>query len=391
MYPPHHYGGYELVWQAAMRAAREAGHEVRVLTSDARVPGAGAYEDPDVHRTLLWHWSWERNEWVRRSAWGRLRLELRNARELDRHLAEFDPDVVSWWSMGGMSLGLVERVRRRGLPSLLVVHDDWLVYGPAQDAWMRVWNRRRTRAVSLVDRVLRIPTSVDLAAAGRFLFNSAYTREEARRHRLDPVDTDVVSPGIDDRFLDPAPPSDWAWRLLYVGRVERQKGVDTAVAALAQLPPEASLTVIGNGHPALIEELRGLAAETGREAGVRFASSLAGDRLPAAYAGADVVVFPVRWQEPWGLVPLEAMGVGRPVVATATGGAREYLRDGENALLVPPDDPTAVAAAVKRLAADPSLRARLQAGGRETAAAHRASDFNRRITLELERAAARAG
>jgi glycogen synthase len=384
MYPPHHYGGYELVWQAAMRALRESGHQVRILTSDVRLPGAGPEEDPDVHRNLLWHWSWERDEWIRRNGLQRLHLERRNARELNRHLGEFRPDVVSWWSMGGMSLGLIERVRRRGLPSILVVHDDWLVYGPPQDAWMRVWNGKRKLAGALVDRLLRIPTRFDLAGSGRFLFNSEYTREEARRHGVEPVDAEVVTPGVVDRFLVPAPPRPWAWQVLYVGRVERQKGVDTAVAALAHLPAEASLTVIGDGHPDLIDELRGIAAAVNCGNRLRFERSLPADSLPAAYAEADVVVFPVRWQEPWGLVPLEAMGVGRPVVATARGGAREYLRDGVNAVLVPPDDPSALAAAIKRLSADPGLRARIREGGRMTAAAHRASDFEDRVVAEIE-------
>ncbi len=80
------------------------------------------------------------------------------------------------------------------------------------------------------------------------------------------------------------------------------------------------------------------------------------------------MLFPVTWPEPFGLVPLEAMACGRPVVATATGGAAEYLRDGENCLIVPVDDPQSLAAAVQRLAADEALRAGLVAGGHATAA-----------------------
>ena len=90
--------------------------------------------------------------------------------------------------------------------------------------------------------------------------------------------------------------------------------------------------------------------------------------LPDIYAGSDVVLFPVRWQEPWGLVPLEAMALGRPVIATGQGGSGEYLRDQENCLLVPPGDPRAIAAAVRRLADDPQLRARIRTGGLATAA-----------------------
>jgi SAM-dependent methyltransferase len=90
--------------------------------------------------------------------------------------------------------------------------------------------------------------------------------------------------------------------------------------------------------------------------------------LRAHYEAADVVVFPVEWEEPFGLVPLEAMASGTPVVATGLGGSGEFLVDGYNCLLVPPGRPEQLAAAVRRLAGDPELRYRLRQGGEATAA-----------------------
>jgi glycosyltransferase involved in cell wall biosynthesis len=113
---------------------------------------------------------------------------------------------------------------------------------------------------------------------------------------------------------------------------------------------------------------------------------LARAEVPAAYAAADAVLFPVTWPEPWGLVPLEAMAVGRPVVATGTGGSAEYLRDGENCLLAAPGDPAALARAVARLQSDAALRARLVAGGRATAARHDQRAFVERQCAEIEAA-----
>src|SRR5689334_5009168 len=75
--------------------------------------------------------------------------------------------------------------------------------------------------------------------------------------------------------------------------------------------------------------------------------------MAAVLAGADAVLFPVRWAEPWGRVAIEAMATGRPVVATGRGGSAEYLRHEHNALVVAPDDAAALAAAVARLAAGP--------------------------------------
>src|SRR5947209_2278508 len=139
MYPPHHAGGYETMWQAAMEHARSRGHEVRVLASDYRQPGVEGEWDPDVHRTLRWYWDLERYEFPSLSPIARLSIERANAGELARHLRQFQPDVVTWWSMGCMSLALIERVRQAGLPAVFVVHDDWLVYGPLYDQWIRIW------------------------------------------------------------------------------------------------------------------------------------------------------------------------------------------------------------------------------------------------------------
>ena len=106
------------------------------------------------------------------------------------------------------------------------------------------------------------------------------------------------------------------------------------------------------------------------------------EELPSLYAASDAVLFPVLWEEPWGIVPLEAMAVGRPVVATGTGGSAEYLRDGENCLLFEAGNADALAAAVRRLT-DPALRIHLIAGGLETAPHHTESVLNEAVEEEL--------
>jgi glycosyltransferase involved in cell wall biosynthesis len=84
------------------------------------------------------------------------------------------------------------------------------------------------------------------------------------------------------------------------------------------------------------------------------------------------------------------MATGTPVVATAGGGSAEYLRDGENCLVVPRDDPGALARAVDRLAGEPELRAQLRAGGLETAARYPAGAFLDALVAATERVAAAA-
>jgi glycosyltransferase involved in cell wall biosynthesis len=162
--------------------------------------------------------------------------------------------------------------------------------------------------------------------------------------------------------------------------------VDLAIAALEHLPARATLTVVGAGEEAYGAQLRRQAESLGGEDRVRFLGPVPAEQLPLHYAQADAVLFPIRWEEPWGLVPLEAMGIGRPVLATPRGGALTYLRDEENSLFVPVEDPRALAEAVIRLAKDPDLRARLRAGGLKTAAEHSAARHDQSMVEQLERA-----
>ena len=385
MYPPHHFGGYELVWQSAMRHLAERRHAVRVLTTDLHT-GATEPDPPHVRRALRWYWREGGFPVLPRAE--RLRLERHNARVLRGELDSFRPDVVSWWSMGGMSLSMLERVRRRGIPAVAFVHDDWLDYGPRVDAWQFTLARRARWVAALAERVTGAPARVELGRAARYVFVSETTRRRAVEAGVAPDSSAIAHSGIDPRFVDPAPERDWSWSLLYVGRLDERKGVHTAVAALARLPDAATLTIVGGWDAGEQERLRALAEREGVAGRVRFAGQVPREAVHAAYAEADVVVFPVTWDEPWGLVPLEAMGRGRPVVATGRGGSGEYLRDGENALLFEAGDPASLAGAVERLAGDPALRARLRDGGLATAAVHTEDRFNAAVLEELSAAVA---
>jgi glycosyltransferase involved in cell wall biosynthesis len=276
---------------------------------------------------------------------------------LRRHIGEFGPDVVSWWGMGGLPLALLLEPPRAGIPAVGVVADGWMVYGFDVDP-----RARRSR--------------IPLGSLARWLFISRAVEQRSRRegHLLE--DTGLAHPGVDPALFPYSPPEPWRWRLGVVGRIGPGKGVEVALEALAALP-EAMLTIDGPGDPP--------AHDLGDR--VRLARTPP-DRVGAAYAAADCVLFPVTWVEPWGLVPLEAMSVGRPVVATGTGGSAEYLRDEENCLLVEPGDAAALAAAVRRLAEDADLRARVVEGGRATAAQYSAAAFDAAVADALEAAAA---
>jgi glycosyltransferase involved in cell wall biosynthesis len=150
--------------------------------------------------------------------------------------------------------------------------------------------------------------------------------------------------------------------LLVVGRLAAQKGVDVAVRALPAIRrehPGAVLVVLGEGPQRA--ELEAIAGE-----GV-FLPGRVGD-VAAFYRRADLLVHPVRW-EGFGLALLEAMLAGKPMVASAVSSAPEIVEDGRTGLLVPPNDPAALASAVVSLLSDPERATAYGRAGLERARA----------------------
>ena len=268
--------------------------------------------------------------------------------------------------MGGMSLSLLERVHRAALPSVAVVMDDWPTYGPKVDAWQAPLYRHPRRG-RIAERLTGVPSLGDLGSRTRWIFISRHQLEQTEGALGALPGARVAHAGVDEELFREAPEHPWRWRLLYCGRIDPRKGIDLAVAALPLLPDEATLRVVGDGDAEHREELERQARELGVSDRVHF-ERVDRDRLPQTFAEHDVLLFPVRWPEPWGLVPLEAMAVGLLVVASGRGGSAEYLDDGANCLLADPDGGAEpLAAALRRLADEPELRARLRAAGLRTA------------------------
>lgn len=370
MYPPHHFGGYELSCRDVMDRLRDRGHEVTVLTTTMRV--RGVQDPPDeraqgVRRELAFYW--DDHRLLNPRLWGRLRVERNNQVALRRAITETTPDVVSAWNMGAMSLGLMTTVVEAGIPLVLNVCDEWPIHGPHIDPWTRMFLHRR-RLASFARRLTGIPTTLaDLGRQAAFLYNSQMIREKVEKSSSwRPRTASVVYTGIDPRDFPLAPPAErpWRWRLLYVGRIDVRKGIHVAIEALTRLPPEATLEIVGRGDPQYLAHLHGQAHRLGLGDRVRFSESPR-ETLKDRYGAVDVLVFPSIWEEPFGLVPVEAMACRTPVVATCTGGSREFLEDEVNCLRVHPGDHDAIAAAVRRLASDGSLRTRLVEQGLRTA------------------------
>jgi glycosyltransferase involved in cell wall biosynthesis/phosphoheptose isomerase len=195
------------------------------------------------------------------------------------------------------------------------------------------------------------------------------------------VDLELFTPGgaVEPRDLDRR-------RLLYVGRLVQRKGVGNVISALPQLAG-VELVIAGGPERSRIDEdpearrLGALAEQLGVTDRVQLRGRVERERLPELIRSADAVVT-VPWYEPFGIVPLEAMACGVPVIATAVGGMIDSVVDGTTGVHVPPRDPERLAEAISSLLEDPAARRAYGTAGAKRA--RRLYDWRRIATQAID-------
>ena len=268
-------------------------------------------------------------------------------------LARADLHCVVSWEYGPATWRALAWCRRRALP--LVVFSELT---PWSDRELSSWQLRVHRALA--------------PRLDGFIVASSQGRERVRRLGVDPARVEVALQSANlEPFLALRPRAGTRRpvRVLYVGRLVRDKNLTALIAAFAAAAfaeGEAELVLAGTGP--LEAELRAVAQGSG--AIVTFAGYVAPEELPALYAGADVLAL-VSSYEPFGVTMREGAAAGLALLCSRrAGAARDVAVEDENALLVDPDDRPAIARALQRLVRDDELRSRLAAGSRAVTARH---------------------
>jgi D-inositol-3-phosphate glycosyltransferase len=223
-------------------------------------------------------------------------------------------------------------------------------------------------------------------------------------YRADKSKIIIIPPGVDISHFYAIPPDEAksvigipkeGRMVLFVGRIEPLKGVDTLIRAIAHMAKAGLqdqfphyLTIIG-GDPIAnplemnseMSRLQNLCAELGMEDLVVFLGKRAQSSLPYYYSAADVLVMPSHY-ESFGMVALEAMACGTPVVASQVGGLAFLIQDGETGFVVPGGDSEALSERLTQLISQPELRERLGRQAAEYARAYSWENITSRI-LEL--------
>jgi glycosyltransferase involved in cell wall biosynthesis len=324
---------------------RSRGHQVEVVTTAATPPAPTPYP---VH-------------WVsRRIPMGARHLAVAGM----VHRAGRDADVVySTGMVGRSSLGAaVARV-----PLVLKLTSDptyersirYRFYKADLDSFQRARDPRI--------RALRLARDRELRAAARIVIPSESLRDIAVQwgvsaDKIEVLPNPVVTPELPPREELRARHGLEGKTLVFAGRLSIQKAVGVALEALTKLDG-VSLILAGDGPDA--ELLRRQATELSLDGRARFLGPQPRQVVLELLRAADAVVLSSAWEN-FPHVLVEALGVGTPVISTSTGGVTEIVRDGENGLLVPPGDPEALAAAIRRYFGDPALQERLRDAARDS-------------------------
>ena len=303
------------------------------------------------------------------------------AADLHRQWSRSRPDVVHahFWMSGYAALQAAQPL---GIPVVMTYHALGVVKERHQGAADTSPPERREVEARLVREADRV-----VATCSDEVFELLRLGGDRKRISVVPcgVDTDAFTPTGD------ALPRTDRHRLVYVGRLVERKGIGNAISALAGLVnnggPDAELLVAGGPDAADVDtdpqvaRLRALAHKAHVADRVHFLGRVGREDLPALLRSADVVVC-LPWYEPFGIVPLEAMACGVPVVASAVGGLIDTVVDGRTGLHVPPRNPQAVVEALEALLTDEPRRTQYGAAGARRARARYSWDRVAALTLQ---------
>jgi len=374
-YPPYYQGGYELNCQKVVDELRERQHQLLVVTSDWQ---AEKETGQDFVRRLLHVHSFKGLDGPKRrsSQLHQAVTGYQDYRIVKRLSREFQPDVAYVWCMSGLSLAPLMALRRSNVPMVFDLGDYWLL-----ERWTELF-QEADRPKRLYRSAIHGGFRFESLELDHLLTNSDVLKKQYVENGFPAEAITVIPRGLacSDIAEELAPLTyGREMRLLYVGRLTEVKGVHIAIEAVARLAQETRLEtvlldIVGSGEAGYEERLRQMVASLGLGSNVCFRGHLPHRDLMASYRQYHALLFPAIWVEPFGGVVVEAMAQGVCVIASDQGGPAEHISHGENGLLVPVEDPGALAQAVTSLIESPEHTWQMRQAAIETVRSRYAFD-----------------
>lgn len=320
LYPPQVIGGYERGMADCARLLTERGHTVLVLTSNTEeytTHDTNTRKEPSVNRCLhlCGAWSKEGTHWF--SAEQVMTRTYYNKQTVALEVQTFKPDVCLVGNIDFLGLELLEKVLADGIP---VAH--------------YVMNANPGYASDLA------PNS----KMHQYITCSDWIKDNLKQQGYSVETAQTIYPGaaVDDFYQTELPKRD-CLRIAYASLVMPYKGADVLVEALSLLHAggiEFSATIAGSTlQPQFVQALQEYVDSEEMQDKVKFPGVLSRQELKEMYRKHNVLVFPSRFQEPFGISQIEAMAAGLTLVTSGTGGAGEIVEHGKDGLIFESENP----------------------------------------------------
>ncbi|MBD1552157.1 glycosyltransferase family 4 protein [Pseudomonas typographi] len=366
LYSPHVGGGAEIVLQRTVEGLKARGADVVVLATGPQ-PGLHVTEvrGVKVYRAGLlntyWHFSEQRPNALARLGWHlRDRYNSGMRRFIAEVLSREAVELVVCHNLAGWSVAAWDEIAQARLPSVQVLHDMYLSC-PGSNMFRkgsacaspctlcRSFRQGHAERSAQVDAVVGV---------SRFLLDRLRSQQFFRGAHAQVIYSASAPPDalVSARFNEPRR-TDRPLRFGYMGTLSEQKGLRWLIEQFRTLAFPATLSIAGRGQADYEQTLKALAGTPN--------ITFIGYQSPESfYRQVDVAVVPSIWNEPFGLVAVEACAHSVPVIASNRGGLPEIIRDGTNGLLCDPAQPRSLGQAMARMNRDPVLRDRLASQAR---------------------------
>jgi len=359
-YPPETArGGLGTQTQAKARGLSGLGHEVVVVSAakggvrtEQQSGGITVIRIPGFHPRMAIH--------TEAAAWLTYSAEV--AAEVWRLHRQRPLDLVDFAEWGGEGyLHVLNQTAWNHIPTTVQIHGPLVMFAETMG-----WPERDSE----IYRVGRMMEETSLRLADAVYSSSRHSAKWCATHYgLDEDRIEVLHTGVDTEMFQPGlAPKEERPTVLFVGRLERQKGVDVlfeAACAVSAEVPGLRLRFAGGDSSGLAPELESQARERGMGDLVEFKGYIPHSELPSEFNRAHVMAAPSVAEGGPGFVYLEAMACGLPVVGCREGGASETIADGETGVLVEQRSVAGLAAALRRLLRNPAQAAAMGAKARE--------------------------
>ena len=375
LYPPFYDGGYEINCRDTVEALMKRGHDVTVLTSSWGLKRKSI--QGNVSRLLDFDPAYLDHRFQRVPKlfafcvkrylqFYRMLISYKNYDVTRKIISQIRPNAVFFWRLGHVTLSPALAAQDAGFKMFFRIEDYSFAQAKQLSEEKSFFLKRWYRSL--------MAGKGDFKKLGQknLLVISGIIKEYYVNCGFSESDIEVLSCGLPAQFLrDQHSNRDHLFsgkrgqiRLVFVGRLEPEKGPDVAIKAVAKLKkeiayPAISLDIIGQGNPSYLKFLEQLAARFGVDEQVKFMGRMNQNEILERFQFYDALLFTSRYQEPFGRVVIEGMAQGLPVIAAKSGAIPEIITNFENGVLVLPDNPDDLADAIEELIANPDSATRI--------------------------------